>query len=279
MSAYTEALTELVALPVELDRQLARSKQEVAAARERHERELAAFVAEHEAVLARLEATLERARAEGVATDAGASPDGGRDASSSGDPLELAQQMVARLDEALSRVLYTRKALAAEEASLSEEERRRADEARRRREREEIRRGELWERARQGTIGLALGLAVAAVAGMVAGAVGPAAMVAVPLIAAAACLLQVTMSVSTLPALAVQRASGSMPQSPVVPPREARLAGAGHAAAALGLAGLGATVVGLLAGGSNGGVIAAAALTAVGAIVLAGVWLILPRAN
>lgn len=279
MSTYTEALTELVALPVELDRQLARSKQEVGAERERHERELAAFIAEHEAVLARLEATLERARAEGVATDAGASSDGGPDPDTSSDPLELAQQMVARLDEALSRVLYTRKALAAEEASLSEEEKRRADEARRRREREEIRRGELWKRARQGTIGLGLGLAVAAVAGMVAGAVGPAAMVAVPLIAAAACLLQVTLTVSTLPALAVRRASGSMPPSPVVATREARLAAAGHAAAALGLAALGAAVVGLLSGGSAGSVIVAAAFAAAGAIVLAGIWLALPRTN
>jgi hypothetical protein len=280
MSEYTKALTELVALPGQLDRQLSRAEQEVAAERRAREQEIEEYVAEHEAVLARLEATLQRARSEGV--DLGLDGRDGEDdpVTLSADPVEHAGQLVTRLEEALTHLLYTRRALAAEEDSLSEEEKRRAAEQRRKREREELQRAEQWERARQGTVGLAIALVLATVAGMVAGAVGsPAAILGVAAAATLACLVLAQASTSTLPALAARRATGSLPPTPAAPARESRLGSVGHAAAGLCLTGLGATAIGLVSGAPSGAVAVAGALTTVGAMVMVAVWLLLPRAK
>lgn len=276
MSEYTKALAELVALPGELDRRLARSEQEVAAERDRRERQIEAYVAEHEDVLARLEATLARARAEGIGN--GGEPEAEREGKLGSDPLEQAAQLVGRLDEALSQALYTRRTLEAEEAMLTEAERKRAAEERRRREREELQRGEAWERARQGSTGLGVALGVAATAGLIAGAISVAAVVVVALLAVVAgATLFATVS-STLPALAVRRATGSMPSSPVAPAREFRLAGVTYVAAVLGASGLGACLTGLVTGGS-GTAIAGAGLAVLGLIVTVSILVLLPRAE
>ncbi len=280
MSEYTKVLTELVELPGRLDSELAHSEQEVAAERKAREREIGAYTEEHEAVLAKLEAILRRARAEGFELDAGAAGAGDDQVAVSADPVEHARQLVTRLEEALDHLLYTRKALAAEQASLSEEEKQRAAEDRRKRERAALQLGERWERARQGTAALLIALGVAAVAGMAAGAVGSAAaVIGVAAVAALACLLAVHTVASTLPALAARRATGSLPAAPEAPPREARLGRAGYAAAGLGLPGLGALLAGLVAGAASSALAAAALLTVVGATVTVVVWLLLPRAK
>lgn len=277
MSEYTKALAELVALPGQLDRRLARSEQEVAAERDRRERQIEAYVAEHEAVLAGLEATLARARAEGIGN--GGRSEAEREGKLGSDPLEQAAQLVGRLDEALSQALYTRRTLEAEEAMLTEAERKRAAEERRRREREELQRGEAWERARQGSTGLGLALGVAATAGLIAGAISVAAVVVVALLSVVAgAALFATVS-STLPALAVRRATGSMPPSPSAPSREVRLAGVAYVAAALGASGLGACLTGLLTGGGGTAIAAGAGLAILGLIVTVSILVLLPRAE
>jgi hypothetical protein len=273
MSEYTKALTDLVAVPAHLDAKLARSEQEAAAERQRREERIKAYATEHKEILARLEATLARARTEGIANW----PDeqGKRSARLGADPLEQAAQLVGRLDEALRETLYTRAALEAEEATLSEAERKRAAEERRRREREALRRGEAWERARQGTAGLMLALAGAAVAGGIAGTISTGAVVIAALLVALACAGLFAVVSSTLPVLAVRRATGSTPPSSTAPAREARLAGLAYAGTGLAATGLGALIASLASGNTP---LPAAAVTAVGvAITVSIYWLILPR--
>ncbi|MGV1049824.1 MAG: hypothetical protein ACOYD4_15020 [Solirubrobacterales bacterium] len=277
MSEYTKALADLVALPGRLDRQLASSEREITAERKRRERQIESYVGEHEAVLARLEATLERARGEGIGS--GERAEGERQVKLGADPLEQAAQLVGRLDEALNEALYTRAALEAEEAALSEAERKRAAEERRRREREELRRGEAWERARQGTTALTLALGAAAAAGLIGGAISAAAVVAVAVMVALGCFGLLATVTSTLPALAVRRATGSMPTSLSAPSRTARLAAGGYVAAALGATGLGALLTGLATGAGGAAIVVALVLAAVGVIVTVSIWLMLPRAK
>lgn len=275
MSEYTKALAELVALPGELDRRLARSEQEVAAERKRREQQIEAYVAEHEAVLARLEATLARARAEGIGSSGEPVPE--REGKLGSDPLEQAAQLVDRLDEALSQALYTRRTLEAEEAMLTEAERKRAAEERRRREREELQRGEAWERARQGSTGLGLALGVAATVGLIAGAISGAAVVVVALLTVVAGVGLFASVDSTLPALAVRLATGSMPPSPSAPSREFRFAGGAYVAMALGASGLGACLTGLVTGGSGAAIAIGAGLAVFGLIVTVSILVLLSR--
>src|SRR4051794_10538833 len=277
MSEYTQALAELAALPRRLDEQIARSKREVAAERERREQEIEAAAREHEQVVSQLEAVLVRAHGEGVDFQVAAA-DPPRDAASSADPIDYARQLVGRLEEALDHFRYTRDALAAEEAKLSEEERQRLAEGRRRRELEELRRAEQWERARQGTIGLGLALVVALTAGLASGLAGSPAILALPLLAAAAGLLLAKATVSTLPALAVRRATGTQPSLPSAPARESRLAAAGYAAAMLASCGLGQAATGLLVGGLGVG-LGGLGLASAGFAATALIWVSLPRAE
>jgi hypothetical protein len=278
MSEYTEALSELAELPRRLEERLAHSKREVMQERRRREQEAAAYVAEHEAVLNRLEEILGRARSEGVDLDAAGGVDRERTAGDAGaEPLEYARQLVGRLDRALADLRHTRQSLAAEEATLSEEERRRISEERRRHELQELRRGERWEKARQGSVGLLAALAAAAAVGMLAGAIGAVAVVVVPILAAAACFGLASTALSTLPALAVRRATGSIPTEVAAPPRESRLAAAGFAAAGLGLSGAGMTALGFAAGAPSSVTVVASVFTLCGAAALAAVWLVLPR--
>lgn len=258
MNEYSQALAELALLPGLLEERLARSRREVEAERGRREAEIAQVAREHEAVVSRLEAVLERARAEGV--EIGQAPNGGgRDDRSGADPVEYARQLVGRLEEALAHFTHTRDALAAEEKKLGAEEHRKAAEERQRREREELRRGEQWEQARQGTIGIALGLAAAAVAGILAGLTGSPGALLVPVLAAAACFAQTITVTSTLPALAARRAGGSMPLLPAAPPRETRMAATGIAATALALCATG-TLVTALPGAAPGSLVSGALL-------------------
>jgi hypothetical protein len=274
MSEYTDALAELVALQGRLDRQLERSAKQIAAERSRSEREIESRMEEHEAVLARLESTLDRARSERVrvAADAGQGP-----ARVSSDPLDQASQMVTRLEGALEQVLYTRKSLVAEEAALSEEEKRRAAEERRQREREGRRRDEAWERARQGSNFLLAGLAVFAVAGLIAGLVGFAATLAICLLAGVFGAVLSASTESTLPALAVRRACGKTPELPAAAPRESRLAGAAYAAASVGLAGLAALVAAIATGGDSTTLLLGATVALAGSAVTVCIWLLVPR--
>jgi hypothetical protein len=277
MSEYTKALAELVALQGRLDQQLAQTGKQSAADRRRSEGEIESHLEEHEAVLARLEATLARARAEHV--DGGADAARPAPAGVGADPLDQSSQLVTRLEGALDQVLHTRRALAAEEAAMSEEEKRRAAEERRRRERDGLRRDEAWERARQGSNGLLAALAVFTVSGLIAGAVGFGGVLAVPLIAAAVGWGLTMRLESTLPALAVRRAGGAMPQQPSAPPRESRLAGAAYAAVALGLAGLGALLAALATGSEIVVLLLATAFTLAGITVTVCIWVSLPRAK
>lgn len=277
MSEYTEALSELVALPGRLDERLARSEREVAAERKRREDEIEAVAREHEGVVARLEAVLARARAEGVDLSAAKATDGSPEPSLSGDPIEYTQQLVGRLEEALAHWVYTRDALAAEEEKLSEEERRRAAEERRRREREELHREEQWERARQGTRGLLVALGIVTAAGAVAGLPGAAAVLSLPLIVAPICFALATAVASTLPARAVERAGGTMPRLPAAPPRERRLAAGGYAASGAGLCALGMALTGFLSGAEAVASIGALAWALGAGIALSLVWAILPH--
>ncbi|HEY8501383.1 MAG TPA: hypothetical protein VIL21_01750, partial [Solirubrobacterales bacterium] len=246
MSEYTEALAELAALPRQLEERIERSRREVEAERARREREIEVAAQEHRKVVERLEKVLKQARSEGLEfrDDIGASSE--RE-SSSADPVDYARQLVGRLEEALRHFLYTRDALAAEEAKLSEEERRRAAEERRRRERAELRKAEQWERARQGTTGLLLALGAAFVVGLGIGLIGSAGL-ALPLLAAVVGFGLATGVTSTLPALAVRRASGSEPALPGARPRESRLAALGYAGAMLSCSALGLTISGLAGG-------------------------------
>ncbi|HVD86063.1 MAG TPA: hypothetical protein VNB59_01520 [Solirubrobacterales bacterium] len=278
MSEYTQALAELVELPWRLDERIARSKREVAAERERREREIATAAHAHGEVVAKLEAVLERARGEGVDLGEGRQSGEGRDGDAGADPVAYAQQLVGRLEEALNHFRYTRDALAAEEAKLSEEERRRLAEERRHREREELRRAEQWERARQGTVGLWMALGATAAIGLAAGALGSAAALALPALAAAAGFGLAMGVVSTLPALAVGRATDSEPPLPSAPPRERRLAAAGYAAAALASCGIGTAITALATGAAGAG-LGAMALALIGFAGIATVWFVLPRAK
>jgi len=275
VSEYTEALAELAALPRQLEERIERSRREIEAERARREGEIDAVGREHSEVVARLEAVLKQARAEGVDfADGGAE----RDVASSADPIEYAQQLVGRLEEALRHFRYTRDSLAAEEAKLSEEERRRLAEERRRRERAELRRAEEWERARGGTIGLLVALGAAFAVGLALGLVGSAGMLALPPLAALAGFGLAMGVVSTLPALAVRRASGSEPQLPSAPPRESRLAALGYAAAMLSSCALGLAISALASGASTVG-FGGLGLAAGGLLVAALVWAVLPRAK
>lgn len=278
MSEYTRSLAELAELPRLLDERIARSKREVAAQREKREGEIEAVAGEHGAVVSRLEAVLARARGEGVDLNEGREAGEERHRDGSADPIAYAQQLVSRLEEALDHFRYTRDALAAEEAKLSEEERERAAEERRRREREELQRTEQWENARQGTIGLLAGLAVTAVVGLAVGLLGSPAALAFPVLAAAAGFGIATAAASTLPALAVRRATGSEPRLPLAPPREARLGAGGYAAAALVSCGLG-VVFTAFATGATGAALGALALVALGFAGVATVWWTLPHAK
>lgn len=275
MSEYTEALAELAALPRQLEERIERSRREVEAERARREGEIDAVGREHGEVVARLEAVLKQARAEGVDfADGGAE----RDVASSADPIEYAQQLVGRLEEALRHFRYTRDSLAAEEAKLSEEERRRLAEERRRRERAELRRAEEWERARGGTVGLLVALGAAFAVGLALGLVGSAGVLALTALAAVAGFGLAMGVVSTLPALAVRRASGSEPQLPSAPPRESRLAALGYAAAMLSSCALGLAISALASGASTVG-FGGLGLAAGGLLVAALVWAVLPRAK
>jgi F0F1-type ATP synthase assembly protein I len=278
MSEYTQALAELVALPPRLEERIARSQQEVAAERKRREREIEKVAGEHSAVVSRLEAVLGRARGEGVDLGEGREAGEERHGDLSADPVAYAQQLVGRLEEALSHFRYTRDALAAEEEKLSEEERKRAAEERRRREREELRRAERWEKARQGTVGLRLALAAAVLVGLAAGALGSPAVLAVPVLVALAAAGLAMGVASTLPALALSRTTGSQPASPAAPPRETRLGAAGYAAAALAGSGLGLALTALATGAAATG-FGALALAAAGFAGSAAVWWALPRAK
>jgi ABC-type multidrug transport system fused ATPase/permease subunit len=277
MSEYTEALAELAALPRQLEARIERAQREVAAERARREGEIDAVAEEHRAVVSRLEAVLQQARGEGVDFKEGGTGEE-RDAASSADPIEYAKQLVGRLEEALRNFRYTRDSLAAEEAKLSEEERRRLAEERRRRERAELRRAEQWERARQGTVGLLVALGVAFVVGLAIGLIGSAGMLALPPLAAVAGFGLAMGVVSTLPGLAVRRASGSEPQLPSAPPRESRLAALGYAAAMLSSCALGLTIS-ALAGGASAVGFGGLGLVAGGLLAAALVWAILPRAK
>lgn len=277
MSEYAQALAELAALPRQLEEQVERSRRGIEAERARRESELDAAEQEHRAVVARLEAVLEQARREGIDPEDGA-PGSGRSAAESADPVEYARQLVGRLEEALRNFRYTRDTLAAEEAKLSEEERSRAAEERRRRERAELRRAEQWERARRGTVGLLAALAVAFVVGLGLGLVTSAALLALPLLAAAAGFGLAMGVVSTLPSLAVQRASGAEAALPEAPPREHRLAAAAYAGAMLACAASGLAVSALV-GGSSGIGLAALGLALGGLLLNTFVWWLLPRAK
>jgi hypothetical protein len=280
MSAYTEALSELVALPRSLEEQLTRAKREIERDRDRREGEIAVYVEEHQAVLVRLEQILDRAKSEDVELNSDTLVDGNHaDDGASADPLEYARQLVARLDEALANLLYTRDALRAEQDALSEDERKRAAEERRRRELDELRRDEYWQRAGQGTNGLVAALLAATAAGVLAGVVGSVAMLLVPALAAVLCFGLATAVSSTLPALAVQRATGSTPPSPAAPPRETRLAAAGYAAAALTASALAVAAVGLASGAPSPLPAVATLFAAAGAAVLASIWWFLPRSQ
>ena len=227
-------------------------------------------------MVSRLEAVLERARGEGV--ELGRAPNGEpRDDPLAADPVEYARQLVGRLEEALAHFVHTRDALAAEEARLGEDERRKVAEERRRREREELRRGEQWEQARQGTVGIVLGLVAATIAGAVAGLAGSPVALAVPVLAAAACFAQAITVASTLPALAVRRASGSIPRLPVAPPREARMAAAGNAAAALSLCAAGLAMTAFPSVGVCPLSVGSLLLVACGIAGIACAWIALPQ--
>lgn len=277
MSEYTEALAALAALPRQLEEQVQRSRRKVEAERARREGEIDAAAAEHREVVKRLEAVLEQVRGEGVDLQSGGGGDE-LDRASSADPVEYAQQLVGRLEEALRNFRYTAGVLAAEEAKLSEEERWRLAEERRRRERADLRRAEQWERARQGTTGLLLALGAACAVGLGCGFLGSAAVLALPVLAAAAGFGLATGVASTLPALAVQRASGSEPQLPGGPPRESRLAAAGYAGAMLFSSGLGVAIAALL-GGVSGLGFGALGLAIAGLLAVTLVWITLPRAK
>jgi hypothetical protein len=95
-------------------------------------------------------------------------------------------------------------------------------------------------------------------------------------LAGAAGFVQASTVTSTLPALAVQRASGSMPVLPLAPPAEARLAAVGNAAAALALCavGLAATAFPTVGGALP---IVALLIAACGAAGVAFVWIALPQ--
>lgn len=276
MSDYLQSLAELVGLPRSLDERIARSKREVGAERERREAEIESVGREHEAVVSRLEGVLERAGGEDLEPRARAGSGDGSSAASA-DPIAYARQLVGRLEEALASYVYTRDALAAEEAKLSEAERRRAEEERLRREREELQRGEQWDRARQGNVGLLATLAVAAVVGLAVGAVGATAVLIAPVLVSGFCFAQAKAAVSTLPALAVRRASGSLPPLPVAPPREAGLAAAAHAGAGLALCALGVVVTAAATGAPSALLIGALGLIAIGLLCIAAVWSILPH--
>ena len=275
MSGYTEALTELAALPGRLQERLARSEREIAAERERRGAEIDAASREHKAVVERLEAVIVRARGEGVDLHAVAGED--HDPHLDSEPVEYARQLVDRLEGALEHYVYTRDALAAEEEKLGEAERRRLAEERLRRERDELRRREEWERARQGTTGLLIGLGVVTAGGLVAGLLGTAAVLALPVAAALVCFALAAGTTSTLSAQAVRRAAGTMPLLPDAPARETRLAAAGYAAAALGLCALG---IGLTSSASG-----IDATLAIGVLVLCAgsitglglIWALLPQ--
>jgi hypothetical protein len=276
MSEYAQALAELTSLPGLLDERLARIEREVEAERRRREAEIEGATRDQEAVASRLETVLGRAREEGVRFDRGEGSKRGDGDPLGADPIEYARQLVTRLEEALAHFTHTRDALAAEEAKLSESERRQAVEERHRREREELRRNEQWERARQGTVGILAGLVAATLIGFGAGFSGSPLVLAVPILAGLACLIQATVVTSTLPALAVQRASGSMPAFPGAPPREARMAAVGNAAAALALC---AAAVSASAFATAAGVVAPASLllAVCGALGVAFVWTALPQ--
>lgn len=278
MSEYTQALTELVALPPRLEERIAVSQREVAAERKRREREIEKLAGEHSEVVSRLEAVLERARGEGVDLDEGREADEERSGDPSADPIAYAQQLVGRLEEALNHFRYTRDALAAEEAKLSDEERRRVAEERRRHEREELRRAEQWEKARQGTVGLWAALAAAVALGLAGGPLGSPAVLAVPVFVAVAAAGLAMGIASTLPALALRRATGSEPPLPAAPPRETRLAAVGYAAAALAGSGLGVAITAFATGAAAPG-LGALALALVGFAGTAAVWWTLPRAK
>lgn len=278
MSEYTRSLAELAKLPRRLDERIARSKREIAAEREKREVEIEAVAREHGEVVSRLEAVLARAHDEGVDLSEGHKAGEERRGNGSVDPVAYAQQLVTRLEEALDHFRYTRDALAAEEAKLNEKERDRAAEERRRREREELRRTEQWEKARQGTIGLAIGLATAVVVGLAVGLLGSLAVLVVPVLTAAAGFGLAMAVASTLPVLAARRAAGSEPRLPTAPPREARLGAGGYAASALAGCGLG-VVVTAFASGAAGTALGALALAAVGFAGIAAVWWVLPSAK
>lgn len=272
-----QALAELASLPRLLDERLARAGREVEAERGRREAEIEGATREHEAVVSRLEAVLARAREQGVQFDhSGAANGERRDSPLAADPIEYARQLVARLEEALAHFSHTRDALAAEEAKLSDRERRQAADERHRREREELRRREQWERARQGTVGVVAGLVAAAIVGLGAGLTGSPLAALLPVLAGVAGFVQAITVSSTLPALAVQRASGSMPALPLAPPGEARLAAVGNAAAALALCALGLAATALSTAG-GGLAIVALLLAACGAAGVAFVWITLPQ--
>jgi ABC-type multidrug transport system fused ATPase/permease subunit len=277
MSEYTEALAELAALPRQLEERIERSRREVEAERARREREIDAASHEHREVVARLEAVLEKARGEGVdfKVDGGARSER---ATAGADPVEYARQLVGRLEEALSHFRYTRDALASEEAKLSEAERKRAAEERRRRERAELRRSERWEQARQGTVGLLVALGAATVAGLAIGLLGSAGVLALPVLAAAVGFGLAMGVASTLPALAVRRASGSEPSLPDAPSREARLGAAGYAAAMFFCSALGLAISGL-AGGVATAAVGGVVMAVGGLLAMAAVWFVLPRAK
>ncbi len=275
MSDYLEALAELAALPRQLEEQIERDRRRVEAERARREGEIAAAAERHREVVARLEAVLEQARSEEVEVPPGTERAKPGPASSS-DPVDYARQLVGRLEEALRSLRYTRDALAAEEAKLGDEERRRAAEERRRRERAELRREEQWERAHQGTVGLAIALALVFAAGFGCGFLGPTGVTAAAVIATLAGLGLAVGVPSTLPALALQRVGGSEPRQPVAPPREARLAAVGYAGAALGLVALGGAISAFAAVGPAAGFVALG-LALVGLLTTLLVWLALPR--
>ena len=277
MSEYTQALSDLVSMQRHLEERIARSAREVGAERERREAQIERAAAEYEAVVSRLETVLAEARGQGLDFQASAAPtDEHRDAPLAADPVEYARQLIGRLEEALAQFSYTREALATEAANLSEEQRRRVAEERRRREREELRRGEQWEKARQGTIGLVVTLGVATAAGIAFGLTGSSLALALPVLVAGACFAQAISVLSTLPALAARRASGSMPPLPSAPPREKRIAAAGYAAAAMALCSLGAALT-AFSNGSDGALPFGSLLLAVcGTAGVVSAWALLP---
>ncbi len=276
MSEYTRALSDLVSMQRRFEEQIARSKREVGAERERREAQIESAAEEHEAVVSRLEAVLVEARAQGLDFQPGAAPTDEHPDAPLADPVEYARQLIGRLEEALANFSYTRDALAAEEGKLSEAQRRQAAEERQRREREELRREEQWEKARQGTTGLVVALIGASAVGMAVGLTGSPPVLVLPVLVAGACFALVTSVVSTLPALAARRASGSMPPLPAVPPREERMAAAGYAAAGVALCSLGMALTSLSSGSDGALPSGALFLTVCGIAGVISVWTLLP---